>query len=155
MHTATAGVAGEGFSSQQCLGRSRWQTTGSITDTSAQRTTFIPVRALCVSQKCVGRKRRFRSRKACLSTPHLWLPESDFLSPTCSHCYLDRCCIYVFTWYFYDIYTYFLGIWRLKFTVKHVALVQTGYRSVTRSLLSTLATGQGETVAGREVVFRV
>lgn len=39
--------------------------------------------------------------------------------------------------------------------VKHVALVQTGYRSVTRSLLSTLATGQGETVAGREVVFRV
>lgn len=80
----------------------------------------------------------------------VWFPLSHLFS-----CYLDRCCIYAFTWCSYDIYTYFLEIWRLKFTVKHVALVQTGYWSVTRTLLSTLAAGQGERVAGREVGFRV
>lgn len=77
-------------------------------------------------------------------------PEPGILSPLLS-CYLDRCCIYVFTWCLYDIYTYFLGMWGLTFTVPRAALGSDTEQAaeVWRRLLSALATGQGETVAGR------
>lgn len=90
--TATL-VSEQDIFTQQCLSRSRWQTTGSpgcwlSSQTQAHRAqhshhgVFTP--AGC-SQKCDGRRRCFHSRKACLSTSHLCLPESGFLSPTCSH----------------------------------------------------------------------
>lgn len=77
-------------------------------------------------------------------------PEPGILSPLLS-CYLDRCCIYVFTWCLYDIYTYFLGMWGLTFTVPRAALGSDTEQAaeVWGRLLSALATGQGETVAGR------
>lgn len=106
-----------------------------LTATTHKRTEnnmHTAVLPLCLPQ-WDGRQ-RCRPRKACVSTPHLWLPESDTLSPLFS-CYLDRWCIYVFTWCLYDIYTYFLGMWGLTFTVPRVALGSdtAGYRSLTRA----------------------
>lgn len=101
-----------------------------ITDTGPQSTTLTP--AGCSHQRGIHTsgvfsevwwKEALFSLKESLSVhfpfvpSRAWLPLSHLFS-----CYLDRCCIYVFTWCFYDICTYFLGIWRLKFTVKHAAL---------------------------------
>lgn len=118
--TATAGVRQDVFS-QQCLGRPRWQTTGSpgswlSSQTQAHRAQHSHRRGAHTAGVFseVWRKETLCSLKESLSVPRVpsrvWLPLSHLFSG-----YLDRCCICVFTWCFYDICTYF-------FTVTRVAL---------------------------------
>lgn len=125
--TATAGVWQDVFS-QQCLGRPRWQTTGSpgswlSSQTQAHRAHHSHRRGVHTAGVFseVWWKETLFSLKESLSVPcvpsRVWLPLSHLFSG-----YLDRCCICVFTWCFYDICTYFLGLWRLKFMVTRVAL---------------------------------
>lgn len=109
---------------------------------------------LCLSEvtgyKSVMGGKLFLSRKAYLSVSHsrlpeVWRPLSHLFS-----CYLGKCCIM----YLRDIYTYFLGIWLLKFTVKHVAhgSYTEQAREVRQGLLITPAAGPGKVAGKKRVV---
>lgn len=130
--TATAGVRQDVFS-QQCLGRPRWQTTGSpgswlSSQTQAHRAQHSHRRGAHTAGVFseVWRKETLCSLKESLSVPRVpsrvWLPLSHLFSG-----YLDRCCTCVFTWCFYDTCTYFL-----RWHVLPLVQTQSRYRSVSR-----------------------